>query len=206
MKIFIAATLSLMALNVNASTVTYDESINGDLVWGGTYGDYMHLGELGAGTNTISGDGGFNPNTGWDDFDGFRFDVASNMQIISARLTFNVTGGLTAGWHFLDMTNNDLSDRPFVDSPTTLLTDVFTQSDTTFDIFTDGTMQITSPIQSGNYIMSAGSFSAPSGTEGGFISYTFEFDVAPVPIPATVWLFGSGLIGLIGVARRKVRT
>jgi len=28
---------------------------------------------------------------------------------------------------------------------------------------------------------------------------------AVVPVPAAVWLFGSGLIGLIGVARRKVR-
>lgn len=27
--------------------------------------------------------------------------------------------------------------------------------------------------------------------------------LAPVPLPATVWLFGSGLIGLIGVARRE---
>ena len=26
-----------------------------------------------------------------------------------------------------------------------------------------------------------------------------------VPIPAAVWLFGSGLLGLIGVARRKAR-
>ena len=26
---------------------------------------------------------------------------------------------------------------------------------------------------------------------------------SPVPIPAAVWLFGSGLLGLIGVARRK---
>ncbi|MDX2503279.1 MAG: VPLPA-CTERM sorting domain-containing protein [Gammaproteobacteria bacterium] len=26
---------------------------------------------------------------------------------------------------------------------------------------------------------------------------------APVPLPAAVWLFGSGLIGLIGIARRK---
>jgi len=25
----------------------------------------------------------------------------------------------------------------------------------------------------------------------------------PVPIPAAVWLFGSGLIGLVGIARRK---
>jgi len=24
-----------------------------------------------------------------------------------------------------------------------------------------------------------------------------------VPIPATVWLFGSGLLGLVGIARRK---
>lgn len=28
-------------------------------------------------------------------------------------------------------------------------------------------------------------------------------DIGAVPIPAAVWLFGSGLIGLIGVARRK---
>ena len=27
--------------------------------------------------------------------------------------------------------------------------------------------------------------------------------ISPVPVPAAVWLFGSGLIGLIGVARRK---
>ena len=27
--------------------------------------------------------------------------------------------------------------------------------------------------------------------------------ISAVPVPAAVWLFGSGLIGLIGVARRK---
>ena len=31
----------------------------------------------------------------------------------------------------------------------------------------------------------------------------FTFSAAVVPVPAAVWLFGSGLIGLIGVARRK---
>lgn len=30
-------------------------------------------------------------------------------------------------------------------------------------------------------------------------------DVSAVPVPAAVWLFGSGLIGLIGIARRKAR-
>ena len=44
-------------------------------------------------------------------------------------------------------------------------------------------------------------------------AYTIEFgnvsgeifgvDLAPVPVPAAVWLFGSGLIGLAGMARRK---
>lgn len=44
-------------------------------------------------------------------------------------------------------------------------------------------------------------------------AYTIEFgnvsgevhgvDLAPIPVPAAVWLFGSGLIGLAGIARRK---
>jgi hypothetical protein len=29
--------------------------------------------------------------------------------------------------------------------------------------------------------------------------------VAAIPVPAAVWLFGSGLLGLVGVARRKQR-
>jgi hypothetical protein len=31
----------------------------------------------------------------------------------------------------------------------------------------------------------------------------FALELAPVPIPAAAWLFGSGLLGLIGIARRK---
>ena len=31
------------------------------------------------------------------------------------------------------------------------------------------------------------------------------FTIQAVPIPAAIWLFGTGLIGLIGVARRKAR-
>ena len=30
-----------------------------------------------------------------------------------------------------------------------------------------------------------------------------EVDVSVIPIPATVWLFGSGLLGLVGIARRR---
>ena len=41
---------------------------------------------------------------------------------------------------------------------------------------------------------------AYSGDYAGTLAVTYTF--APVPIPAAVWLFGSGLLGLIGVARR----
>lgn len=32
------------------------------------------------------------------------------------------------------------------------------------------------------------------------------FQMTPVPVPAAVWLFGSGLLGLVGLARRKKNT
>ena len=32
-----------------------------------------------------------------------------------------------------------------------------------------------------------------------------QLDINQVPVPTAVWLFGSGLLGLIGVARRKAR-
>ena len=41
---------------------------------------------------------------------------------------------------------------------------------------------------------------APDGT--GLVAALGQ--VAVVPVPAAVWLFGSGLLGLVGVARRKV--
>jgi hypothetical protein len=46
-----------------------------------------------------------------------------------------------------------------------------------------------------------GSFDFPEFTVGGIGYFGPNFTI--VPVPATVWLFGSGLLGLIGIARRK---
>jgi len=42
------------------------------------------------------------------------------------------------------------------------------------------------------------------GTDGYALRSRISF--APVPIPPSVWLFGSGLLGLVGIARRKAET
>ena len=40
--------------------------------------------------------------------------------------------------------------------------------------------------------------------DGAFLDFNANFDfTTAVPVPAAVWLFGSGLLGLVGVARRK---
>ena len=45
----------------------------------------------------------------------------------------------------------------------------------------------------------------PSGFGGIAYALTLEGTVSAVPVPAAVWLFGSGLLALVGVARRKSR-
>ena len=42
-------------------------------------------------------------------------------------------------------------------------------------------------------------------TAGDSAAFTSNFDVIPVPLPAALWLFGSGLLGLFGATRRNAR-
>ena len=46
-------------------------------------------------------------------------------------------------------------------------------------------------------------FDGFKGAEDPITGSTLAIDVQVVPVPAAAWLFGSGLIGLVGVARRK---
>jgi hypothetical protein len=43
-------------------------------------------------------------------------------------------------------------------------------------------------------------------SSAGQLTYNIVAEAAPVPLPAAVWLLGSGLMGLIGVGRRRRAT
>jgi hypothetical protein len=63
---------------------------------------------------------------------------------------------------------------------------------------TDGPIVLNFPLSiTGTDIASGQSF------EYGYAASTQTVSAAVVPIPAAVWLFGSGLLGLVGIARHK---
>lgn len=51
--------------------------------------------------------------------------------------------------------------------------------------------------------MDVDTFSGTKMIDGPFVGQSANFNVQGVPVPAAAWLLGSGLLGLIGVARRK---
>jgi hypothetical protein len=57
------------------------------------------------------------------------------------------------------------------------------------------------PMVTGNMCMTG--HSLPDGGTMGATPLSLTITPSAVPVPAAVWLFGSGLLGLVGVARRK---
>ena len=54
------------------------------------------------------------------------------------------------------------------------------------------------------YILAWEDLDCAIGCDGDYTDFVVLIEsITPVPVPAAVWLFGSGLLGLIGVARRK---
>lgn len=78
-------------------------------------------------------------------------------------------------------------------------------------VHTSGTMVGAAGTLTGTHLTSTGygKVVASAGVNGwGFFNGTpytevFSMQFTAVPVPAAVWLFGSGLLGLVGIARRK---
>lgn len=73
--------------------------------------------------------------------------------------------------------------------------------------FTNGNAQfVWDSIYSHAYILNYGATvppGDPSGTGGFRYFLHLEGTVQAVPVPAAAWLFGSGLLGLLGLGRRR---
>lgn len=114
---------------------------------------------------------------------------------------------LTAGVYDISVKANALTGTALVSgSNRTLLDGAFelfagSASSSNFDVFTEDdwmTFTWTTTLDAG--LIDVGLRNRASA----IYSIAFdEYSVTLVPVPAAVWLFGSGLIGLIGVARRK---
>lgn len=126
-----------------------------------------------------------------------------NGDFSDAWLRFRFQDSTANGWHI------SLEDTDFFNSPWQSYSVIF---DTTWDDATamangwvkesDGTLTAT-PSFSGlwdNVYTSEVRILATRGSVAGIDNYM----ATVVPVPAAVWLFGSGLIGLIGMARRKI--
>jgi len=174
-KVISICFLSILSLNINAATITGSFGITGD--WTQTGTSLLDATAISLDTPVYGVEG----STG----------DTSNVDFISAGAggsTESLTAALTGdpfftikGWSF------QLTSLTIVDQ-------------------TSGLLSLT-----GSGILSGTGYDATNATWAfsatSLNSYNMEVAAAgipAVPVPAAIWLFGSGLIGLIGVVRRKV--
>ncbi len=181
--VFTLFSVSLISPTIGlASLLNYDETIDGDLT-----GFTRSILYLDNGVNVISGSAEFSINA--TDSDAFSIVIPSGSQLVSVNYSFdniNKSGSTLTSSYFL----RDQSDT-FISSGTANISPGISP----VSFFSSAL-----PLASDSYRM--GHSMSYSGS-GGSWDYVFTFEVTPVPLPATLWLFGSGLLGLIGISRRK---
>ena len=203
-----AALVTVLGGSALATPVSYSESVSGDLDYGGR-GPPSHLFVFDAGVNTITGTmAGSFPATGPSvtDLDGFQFSLGSNLRLDSVTVAYTFRG-----------TPNNTSPDPaavcseyvlYSTGPRTQITAnrallLYTNACLTgiADVTSGGALWTTAlPLTNGTWEVSNNALTTAYG--GGYVDYTYSFNVTPVPVPGAAWLFG-GALALLGVARRR---
>jgi hypothetical protein len=158
------------------------------------------LGLLDTGSNTVSGalagnclneppyGIGCNPSSGGGDSqDSFIVEVGSGYQIDSLFVTTSNVSGPDAF---------SASFGAYTSSFATVAADYFLPLGSTTSNL------VLTAIGPGEYSLSM--FGQTANAEGAYsLDYTIQMNVSAIPVPAAAWLFGSGLVGLIGISRRR---
>lgn len=178
-RVFFAAIVFAVSLgSVNASSITGDMGITG--AFGFTSSGGLETATLITLESTPPGD----PNG------------TSGSGDIGTTVTFGTQGTIGSG------TIDLASFSPI----TNLLTIGGWQVDLTSMLIVDQTASVLNlsgdgQLTGNGYDPTAATWTLSSNDAGS--SYSMTVTASPVPVPAAVWLFGSGLIGLVGVARRR---
>jgi hypothetical protein len=219
--VVISSVLSLgafgLALSANAATVFYDDFEDGDAtgwlqiqVGGhvGSTGVESHNGSLMA----FAKDSGAST---WGLSHDFSYVSDQNMSFVMQATaipngTYQAVGGVKIT--FLDLFNGTLGSFTIANATDSALTDILVDSAQHSYIASMGTFATQAGL---NPAASISKINLTFFAQGQNDIYGFSQSSAnvwfdnvtisngAVPLPATVWLFGSGLLGLIGIARRK---
>ena len=182
----------LLASQVNAATISVNPSENnvgvGDIFTLTVSGDFSSTEDL-----ALGGTFGGSVELSWDiNQVALLSDVAS------------IEASLGAGFVTATL---DPALSIFI-TPSSLRVDVvnFGGAAPTFDLFSLDLEALSPPVATGEVVVVNGTvlsdgWEIPFGRVVNFTPATVN--VSAVPVPAAVWLFGSGLIGLVGIARRR---
>ena len=201
--------LSILSLNSYAAVI-YDEADSGDL--GGLFEPQIVLSAV-DGVNEIKGSNWSAESSANSAFinvseglrDAFSLSVTSTMTITALDIVFSnpvfhtdINGNDGYGTGYVWIKPSTLGGR--VGTGRNIVTNgVHVLPDISFIDQAVTLYEVHHSIYSTPY----GGVCTPDCTWDYTIRITIEDSAPPVPVPAAVWLFGSGLLGLIGVARRK---
>ncbi len=181
-KTLLASAIALTlgnAVSAQAATISITQ-----MDFGGIYAATGTLNSAGTGVMNSIDDFFYNPWTAtqqtWFDTHSSTLTWSGSSTQGAYTYTFNLTGNQVAAGTYFDWNNNN---------GIAVLT--------IFDCPVSGGGACTGA----SLPMANGPF---SGSQPGFNGTTADdFPVSGVPVPAAVWLMGSGLLGLVGVARRR---
>jgi len=215
-QLLLTTTTFLFSTYVNSAVIQYDEAIDGDLTRDIT-GLGVYIGSVDVGVNTISGTESSNPSIPLSrDSDTSSFTVTAGNQIDSIFINYDFTGIYAPRVFLQKIIGPD--DYGLIEIETILgfylgtnldihAPDVpiyFTHNNYIADQTDILSFFNSAPLTEGQYQLagSGGFVGTETMNELNTLDYTWSMNVSAVPVPAAVWLFLSGLVGLLGYSRR----